>query len=98
MDAARTSETLVSYHNTTRRHDPEDLDLNLHRRENLKSRNFREVFFTSLQNQGFKECQVFVCLFVCLFTFFSRSRPRNKFVLETCLPAACVLYSGTGQY
>jgi hypothetical protein len=32
-----TSETLVSYQNTTRRHNPEDLDLN-HRRENLKYR------------------------------------------------------------
>jgi len=30
-------ETLVSYRNTARRHNPEDLDLNLHRRENLKS-------------------------------------------------------------
>jgi hypothetical protein len=26
-----TSETLVSYHKTTLRHNPEDLDLNLHR-------------------------------------------------------------------
>jgi hypothetical protein len=33
-----TSETLVSYHNTARRHNPEDLDLTPHRRENLKSR------------------------------------------------------------
>jgi len=29
--------TLLSYHNTTCRHDTEDLDLDLHRRENLKS-------------------------------------------------------------
>jgi hypothetical protein len=29
---------LVSYHSTTRRHNEEDLDLILHRRENMKSR------------------------------------------------------------
>jgi hypothetical protein len=27
---------LVSYHNTTRRHNTKDFDLNLHRRENIK--------------------------------------------------------------
>jgi len=31
MEAARTSETSVSYHNATRRHNPEDLDLKHHR-------------------------------------------------------------------
>jgi len=32
------SETLNSYGKTTRRHNKEDLDLNTHRRENIKSR------------------------------------------------------------
>jgi len=37
IHAVSTSETSVSYHNTTRRHNPEDLDLNLHHRKSLKS-------------------------------------------------------------
>jgi hypothetical protein len=36
MEAPRPSETLVSYYNTTRRHNPEDRDLDLHHREYLK--------------------------------------------------------------
>jgi hypothetical protein len=40
MAAARSSEALIPYHNTTRRHNPEDLDLNLYLRENLKSGTF----------------------------------------------------------
>jgi hypothetical protein len=38
MEAAKFPETSVPYRNTTRGHNPEDLDLNLYRRENLKSR------------------------------------------------------------
>jgi hypothetical protein len=37
MEAARTSETLVNFYQTTRRYSPEDSHLRSHRRENLKS-------------------------------------------------------------
>jgi hypothetical protein len=36
-EAARTSETLVNFYETTRRYNPEDSHLRTHRRENLKS-------------------------------------------------------------
>jgi hypothetical protein len=37
MEQARSFKMLVSYNNTTWRHNPEDLDFNLHHCENLKS-------------------------------------------------------------
>jgi hypothetical protein len=37
MEAARTSETLVNFYQTTRLYNPEDSHLRTHRRENLKS-------------------------------------------------------------
>jgi hypothetical protein len=36
MEAARTSETLVNFYQTTRHYNPEDSHLHTHRRENLK--------------------------------------------------------------
>jgi hypothetical protein len=36
MEAARSSETLVNFYQTTRRYNPEDSHLRTHRRENLK--------------------------------------------------------------
>jgi hypothetical protein len=48
MEAARTSETLVNFYQTTRCYNPEDSNLHTHRRENLKS---YEIFiFISLEN------------------------------------------------
>jgi hypothetical protein len=43
MEAARTSETLVNFYQTTWCYNPEDSHLHIHRRENLKSYNFKEV-------------------------------------------------------
>jgi hypothetical protein len=37
MEAAKTSETLVNFYQTTRRYNQEDSHLRTHRRENLKS-------------------------------------------------------------
>jgi hypothetical protein len=37
VETATSSEMLVSYINTTRRHNPEDLDMNFHHPESLKS-------------------------------------------------------------
>jgi hypothetical protein len=44
MEAARTSETLVNFYQTTLRYNPEDSHLRTHRRENLKSYNGNNVF------------------------------------------------------
>jgi hypothetical protein len=49
MEAARTSETLVNFHQTTRRYKPEDSHLRAHRYENLKSyRSVRRLYHRSI--------------------------------------------------
>jgi len=40
MEAARSYEKFLSYHITTRCHNSEDRELNLYRRENLKTRKY----------------------------------------------------------
>jgi hypothetical protein len=42
MEAARSSETLVNFYQTTRRYNPEDSRLRTNRRENLKSYSIKD--------------------------------------------------------
>jgi len=46
LEAAWTSETLLPYRNTTWCHDSEELDLNIHRRENLKQYRENNILIT----------------------------------------------------
>jgi hypothetical protein len=46
MGAARTSETLVNFYQTTRRYNPEDSHLHTHRSENLKSYRLESTLFS----------------------------------------------------
>jgi len=52
METAWTSETAVPYHNVTHCHNPEELNLNLHHHENLKSHTWRihDCYFIPCHN------------------------------------------------
>jgi len=52
METARPSETLVSYHITTRRHNPEDPYLNIYHSGNVKSLKFITLFRTRVNLKG----------------------------------------------
>jgi hypothetical protein len=56
MEAARSSETLVSYRGTTQPHNPGDLDVNLHRRENLKPRSIDRSSSSSSSSSSSYQC------------------------------------------
>jgi hypothetical protein len=56
MEAARTSETLVNFYQTTRCYNPEDINLHTHRRENLKS---YQVFLWELEENIAYPVQVY---------------------------------------
>jgi hypothetical protein len=62
MEAARTSETLVNFYQTTRCYNPEDSNLHTHRRENLKS---YTVYVASL-TEIVVEYQVFERSYTCV--------------------------------
>jgi hypothetical protein len=66
MKAARTSETLVNFYQTTRRYNPEDSHVRTHRRENLKS-----YMFTLISFFGTKYTLLFVWTFFLLVNFIS---------------------------
>jgi hypothetical protein len=46
METVWSSEEMVSCHNTIRRHNPEDVELNLHRRDNVKSCTVVSLWFS----------------------------------------------------
>jgi hypothetical protein len=59
MEAARTSETLVNFYQTTRRYNPEDRHLRTHRRENLKSYKLFSVFIRNYPDESLIFCKIY---------------------------------------
>jgi hypothetical protein len=72
MEAIGTSETLVSYHNTTLHHNTEDGNLYLHRSENFKCRNgsmYPKLKYIYVQNAFFVILTASLALMFILWTY-----------------------------
>jgi hypothetical protein len=65
MEAARTTETLVNFYQTTRRYNPEDSHLRTHHRENLKAYDVLSITenncFDYLQDLRIQQCVIKCC-------------------------------------
>jgi hypothetical protein len=90
--------TLISYHNTARRHNSEDLDLYLHRRESLKSHNLENLLNVTHQTNCTAEtinCQGYQKYFK---TDGQTLEAERRLKLKKILCTHICAYAYTGRY
>jgi hypothetical protein len=94
MEAARTSETLVNFYQTTRRYNPEDSNLHTHRRENLKSYDNVKSPMSSilLVTVRAERLTALTHLFFFWKQFFFRTHETSfhEFPIGKCLPSCAI--------